>query len=163
MLTPAPSAAWFPSDKTARPPSVAKADTITITLLLPEDAALEVNAPIGSTLLDALEGADLSDVWDTRGACGGACECSTCRVVVVSAPAPLEPRSEDEDDMLDSAASAAARQPDADPQVAEAYLAEESRLACQLRLRAEDAGLEVALPEDVLNILEVPLWLRGSR
>jgi hypothetical protein len=43
------------------------------------------------------------------------------------------------------------------------YLAENSRLACQLVLRAEDDGLELSLPEDVTNVLEVPLWMRGSR
>ena len=164
LLTPAPSAAWDPSRERRPPPSIEKKATdVLVTLMLPEDAALEVHATPGSTLLDALEAADLSDVWDTRGACGGACQCSTCRVVVVSAPAPLPPRSEDEDDMLDTAASAAARQPDADPDVADAYLDEASRLACQLELRPEDSGLVVTLPDDVLNVLEVPLWLRGSR
>ena len=89
LLTPAPSVEWDPSRK--RPaPLPATANDLTITLMLPEDAALEVRAPVGSTLLDALEAADLSDVWDTRGACGGACSCSTCRVVVVSAPTPLQ-------------------------------------------------------------------------
>ena len=33
----------------------------------------------GETLLQALEAADLSDVWP-GGACGGSCSCSTCRV-----------------------------------------------------------------------------------
>mgnify|MGYP002839275696 CR=1 FL=1 len=56
-----------------------------------------------------------------------------------------------------------ARQPDADEDAAAAYVDESSRLACQLLLRPEDSGLVVALPDDVLNILEVPLWLRGSR
>ena len=62
-----------------------------------------------------------------------------------------------------TAATAAARLPDAEPEAGEAFLADESRLACQLELRPEDSGLVVALPDDVLNILEVPIWLRGSR
>ena len=65
--------------------------------------------------------------------------------------------------MLDTAATAAARQPDADLAAAQAYQDEASRLACQLELRAEDGGLVITLPEDVLNVLEVPLWLRGDR
>ena len=163
LLTPAPSAAWDPSvQKQPRNPLTA-AEMITITLMLPEDAELTVRAQVGSTLLEALEAADLSDVWDTRGACGGACQCSTCRIVVVSAPSPLPPRSEDEEDMLDTAVMAASRQPDADAEAAVAYLDENSRLACQLSLRRDDAGLVVTLPDDVLNILEVPLWLRGNR
>ena len=111
------------------------------------------------------EAADLSDVWDARGACGGACQCSTCRVVIISAPSPLLPHEEDEEDMLDTAATAAARLQGhgAAPTAAEAYTTESSRLACQITLRPEDSGLIVALPDDVLNILEVPLWLRGCR
>ena len=46
---------------------------------------------------------------------------------------------------------------------AEEYLREHSRLACQLVMRKEDNGLVVRLPDDVTNMLEVPLWLRGSR
>ena len=160
-LTPAPSAAWDPSRKAAVPPSTAT--TVNISLELPEDAIAEVSAKSGSTLMDALAAADLSDVYDMRGACGGACQCSTCRVVIVAAPAPLPPRGEQEEDMLDTAATAASRQPDADEDAAAAYLDENSRLACQLVLRPQDDGLIVRLPDDVLNILEVPLWLRGSR
>ena len=33
----------------------------------------------------------------------------------------------------------------------------------QVRLGAEHSGLIIELPEDVTNMLEVPLWLRGSR
>ena len=69
------------------------------------------------------------------------------------------------DAMLDTAATAAARLQGhgAAPTAAEAYTTESSRLACQITLRPEDSGLIVALPDDVLNILEVPLWLRGCR
>jgi ferredoxin len=167
LLVPAPSVEWDPSRARAVPvdpsagPSAAEA-TIGLTIRLPEDAVLQARGAVGDTLLNVLAAADLSDVWP-GGACGGACQCSTCRVVVERAPLPLPPRGEEEEDMLDTAASAAARQPDADADAADAYLAPESRLACQLVLRAGDDGLEVTLPDDVLNILEVPLWLRGSR
>ena len=130
---------------------------------LPEDAVLETRGAVGGTLLEALEGSDLSDVWE-GGACGGACNCSTCRVVVVTTPAPLAPREDDELDMLDSAAMAAQRLADDDNvNVADEFLAESSRLACQIVLRPQDDGLVVSLPDDVTNMLEVPLWLRGGR
>ena len=81
-------------------------------------------------------------------------------------PAPLSERADDEEDMLDSAVAAAQRQAgdgaDVDA-IAEEYLRERSRLACQLVMRKEDNGLAVRLPNDVTNMLEVPLWLRGSR
>ena len=72
----------------------------------------------------------------------------------------LATREEEELDMLDAASAAAARQGDPNPQ---AYLEEESRLACQLILRPGDGGLVVRLPEDVTNMLEVPLWMRPLR
>lgn len=116
-----------------------------------------MRADVGSTLLAALEAADLNDVWE-GGACGGACNCSTCRVVVHTAPSPLAEREEDELDMLDTAALQAD-----DRELAMSYLDDASRLACQLTLRAEDDGLVIELPEDVVNMLEIPLWMRGSR
>lgn len=156
---PAPSKAWDPAARRAVAPKAAH--TVTLTIHLPEEAVLEVQAPVGGTLLETLEAADLGDVWE-GGACGGACQCSTCRVVVVRAPTPLAPRSEDEEDMLDTAAMAAARGNE-DAMANITYLEDHSRLACQLVLRAEDSGLAVELPDDVTNVLEVPLWLRGSR
>jgi len=162
-LVPAPSKAWNPERE---PPSKSISGTINLSIRLPEEAVLHTQGTAGSTLYDALMAADLNDVWP-GGACGGACNCSTCRVEIDVAPAPLLPREDDELDMLDSAAAAISRQADAAGEdgaaVAEVYLADKSRLACQLVLREEDDGLELTLPEDVLNMLEVPLWLRGSR
>ena len=71
--------------------------------------------------------------------------------------------------MLDTAAAASAKLAGGDgdcdlsASVLDSYLSENSRLACQWELRAEDDGLVIALPDDVCNMLEVPLWLRGSR
>ena len=59
-------------------------------------------------------------------------------------------------DMLDSAALQADSLA-----AAETYLSDGSRLACQLTLRAEDDGIVVELPGDVVNMLEVPLWMRN--
>ena len=162
LLTPAPAASWDPARKSK---ASIDAPTIGVTVHLPEDAVLEARAEVGATLLDALEASDLSDVWE-GGACGGACSCSTCRVIVEVMPAQLGERADDEEDMLDSAVAAAQRQAgdgaDVDA-IAEEYLRERSRLACQLVMRKEDNGLAVRLPNDVTNMLEVPLWLRGSR
>ncbi|KAJ1456896.1 hypothetical protein M885DRAFT_516473 [Pelagophyceae sp. CCMP2097] len=138
------------------------AAAVRVTVRLPEGSELTVSAVADQTLLEALQGADLSDVWP-GGACGGSCSCSTCRVAVDAAPQPLEAPSEGELDMLDTAATALSMQwPDASAK-AEAFRFETSRLACQVTLRPGDDGLVVALPEDVCNVLEVPLWLRGSR
>ena len=136
-------------------PCARRLSTVGITVRLPEDAVMETRAAVGMTLLEALEAADLNDIWE-GGACGGACNCSTCRVVVHAAPAPLAAREEDELDMLDSAALQADSLA-----AAETYLSDGSRLACQLTLRAEDDGIVVELPGDVVNMLEVPLWMRN--
>jgi ferredoxin len=163
-LSPAPSASWDPSR--IRHSLDEGAAAIRLTVRLPEDAVLETTGQVGESLMGALEAADLSDVWP-GGACGGMCACSTCRVVVLHAPQPPPPREEEEEDMLDVAATAAAKLADADEDANAAlldqYLDGASRLACQWELRPSDDGLVIELPEDVCNVLEVPLWLRGSR
>ena len=65
------------------------------------------------------------------------------------------------------AAGAAVGAADADEDAVASYLDESSRLACQVYLRREDAGLVVALPDDVLHAvgattlaLELPAALR---
>ena len=161
-FVPAPSVDWDPSIAKPNRKASDAASTIGITIRLPEDAVLDAQGVVGTTLFEALTDADLSDIWSGAGACGGACQCSTCRVQIEHAPVLLPERGEDEEDMLDTAASAAMRQNN-DDALADAYLDEKSRLSCQLVLRTADDGLVVTLPEDVLNVLEVPLWLRGSR
>ena len=158
QLTPAPAASWDPAAERRR--ASALGQTIGITVRLPEDAVLETRARVGFTLLEALEAADLSDVWE-GGACGGACNCSTCRVMIDACPVTLRPRGEEEEDMLDTAATATERL--GNDHMAGEYLLDASRLACQLTLQAEHDGLILTLPDDVTNVLEVPLWLRGSR
>lgn len=82
---------------------------------------------------------------------------------------PLSPPSQSHLPENLGAAAAAERQAEAggvdegEVSLVDQYLDENSRLACQLVLRKEDEGLELTLPDDVLNMLEVPLWLRGSR
>lgn len=133
---------------------------------------------------------DVGDVWDNAGACGGACTCSTCRVIIEpewrhdvcsTMPAP-----EDEElDMLDSAAhefshqgakpwernimaesshDGGERNPNVDLCDREA-LHEEfldgARLSCQISLTPELNGLRVRLVGVGPNMMEVPLWMRN--
>lgn len=164
---PAPSASWDPALKPTTEGNVEA--TLSIRVHLPEDTVINVRARVGSTLMEALLRADLSDVWP-GGACGGACACSTCRVVVNVAPRPLAARGDDELDMLEVAATATGRirlaagtAMESSPIEENPFLALNSRLSCQIELREDDDGLEVTLPADVTNALEVPLWLRGQR
>lgn len=154
---PAPSASWNPGKG---PRLSYGGSTVAITVRLPEDAVHEIRGEVGLSMMEALEAADFSDIW-SGGACGGACNCSTCRIVVIDAPCAPPAREEDEEDMLDTAATAYAKIEG--DEVLDSFLAESSRLACQWVLREEDDGLTIELPSDVCNVLEVPLWLRGSR
>merc|ERR1712216_108965 len=75
---------------------------ITLTVTLDDDTELSVSCKTGQTLLEAMDQADVTDVWE-GGACGGSCSCSTCRVVfseewMARLPAP----DYDEEDMLES-------------------------------------------------------------
>ena len=47
-----------------------------------------------------------------------------------------------------------------DEEKAEDYMAPRSRLSCQLRLGPEHQGLVVRLPELLINMMEIPLWMR---
>ena len=98
LSPPAPSKEWNP--EVVPEPESDASPSINISVRLPEDAVLHTRAKVGSTLLSALEASDLSDVWP-GGACGGACNCSTCRVVINVAPITLAAREDDELDMLE--------------------------------------------------------------
>jgi len=84
----------------------------------------EVEVPEGTILLDAA----LNNNIRIDHNCGGNCACSTCHVIVEDGFETLNEITEDEDDMLDEAESAA----------------DTSRLACQCRITA---GLVVRIPE----------------
>ena len=66
--------------------------------------------------------------------CGGCCSCATCHVYVDPAfSGNLSPRSEDEEDLLDSSD----------------HKTEQSRLSCQIEIKPELEGLKVTIaPED---------------
>ncbi len=90
--------------------------------------------------VDAEEGLSLMEVIRDNGfdellaLCGGCCSCATCHVYVDPAfAANLEARSEDEEDLLDSSD----------------HKTGESRLSCQIPVRAALEGLRVTIaPED---------------
>ncbi len=101
----------------------------------PNGTRREVEAPIGSTLLEVAHDNDI----EIEGACEGSLSCSTCHVIVdpddydrLSAP------SEDEEDMLDLAFG----------------LTSTSRLGCQITVTEELDGLIVRLPTETRNLLK---------
>ena len=63
------------------------------------DQNLEVEVPVGTTLLDAARKIGAPEGY----ACGGVCACSTCHVYVDEGAALLSEASEDEEDILDKA------------------------------------------------------------
>jgi 2Fe-2S ferredoxin len=106
-----------------------------MTFIDPDGTRHEVDAPIGSSVLEISREHNI----DIEGACEGSLACSTCHVIV--APEwykKLKPPSEDEQDMLDLAFG----------------LTKTSRLACQIIITAELDGLVVSLPREVRNIMK---------
>jgi 2Fe-2S ferredoxin len=92
------------------------------------NVGLDVDVPVGSTLLAAAE-----RVGAPEGSrCGGVCACSTCHVYVLSGAAVLSAQADDERDMLELAA----RERRAS-----------SRLGCQTRVIAEGV-CEIAISEE---------------
>jgi ferredoxin len=91
--------------------------------------------------VDAAPGQRLLDVaWAARepleGACEGVMACSTCHVIVAAEDFDkLPPASEEEEDLLDLAAHASRT----------------SRLACQILLTEDMAGLSVRIPPGATN------------
>lgn len=81
------------------------------------DQGLEVEVPLGTTLLQAAKKAHAPE----GDACGGVCACSTCHVYVESGVELLSEAEEQEEDILDKAFDVRIN----------------SRLGCQAKLRAE--------------------------
>ncbi|EXS68555.1 MULTISPECIES: 2Fe-2S iron-sulfur cluster-binding protein [Sphingobium] len=93
----------------------------------------EVDAPAGSVLLDIAQAAG----QPLEGTCEGQMACSTCHVIVEAADFPrLGRASEDEEDMLDLAASATRT----------------SRLSCQIILADGLDQLTVRIPPESYNM-----------
>ncbi len=103
-----------------------------ITFIMPDGTPNEVDAPLG---LSVMEIAQKNKIEQIEGACGGSMACATCHVYVhpdwreKCLPAGGA-RSDEEEDMLDLAFD----------------IRDESRLGCQIQMRADLDGLIVALP-----------------
>jgi 2Fe-2S ferredoxin len=81
------------------------------------DQSLEVEVPLGTTLLQASKKAHAPE----GDACGGVCACSTCHVYVESGAELLSEAEEQEEDILDKAFDVRIH----------------SRLGCQARIEKE--------------------------
>ncbi|MBN9526167.1 MAG: ferredoxin family 2Fe-2S iron-sulfur cluster binding protein [Alphaproteobacteria bacterium] len=105
-----------------------------MTFITPEGKRLEVEAPLG---LSVLEIAHRNSI-DIEGACEGSLACSTCHVVVdPDWYGKLEPAREEEEDMLDLAFG----------------LTKTSRLGCQILMTPALDGLTVRLPAATRNMM----------
>ena len=98
-----------------------------VTFIDRDGARIEVDAPVGLSLLEIARKYDI----DIEGACEGSLACSTCHVIVDPEDFDrLSEPTEDEEDMLDLAFG----------------LTQTSRLGCQIIITEELDGLTVTLP-----------------
>ena len=101
-----------------------------ITYIQPDGQRREIEAPAGTTLMEA---AVDNDVQGIVAECGGACSCATCHVYVGTGhPELVGPKDPFEEEMLTG--TAAEREAD-------------SRLSCQIRLEPGLSGLVVRVPD----------------
>ena len=106
-----------------------------MTFIKPDGERLEVDAPIGLSVLEIAHRNKL----DLEGACEGSLACSTCHVVVAAEDFDrLGEATEDEEDMLDLAFG----------------LTHTSRLGCQIIMSEELDGLTVTLPAEARNMMD---------
>jgi ferredoxin, 2Fe-2S len=100
-----------------------------ILFIEPDGALREVDAPTGTTVMEA---ARQNHVKGIVASCGGACACATCHVYVGAAWLGKVGAIEDmEEGMLEAAWQRRYN----------------SRLSCQIQVRADLAGLQVTVPE----------------
>ncbi len=104
---------------------------------------LEVEVPIGTTILEAARQAGAPE-GDT---CGGECACSTCHVYVGVGQTLLSEADEDEEDALDKAFD----------------VRQHSRLGCQARIE-KDGLVEVSISRESIDAFynEHPELRRGG-
>lgn len=105
-------------------------DSIKVTVIDRQGSPHALVAPIdmGLNMMELCKSCDLP----VKGTCGGMALCSTCHIYIESGH-DLTPPSVDEEEMLDQAF----------------FVKSNSRLGCQIRLKAELDGLVVRLaPED---------------
>lgn len=95
-----------------------------------DDGVMEVEVPLGTSLLEAAQRVHAPE----GSACGGVCACSTCHVHVKVGSALLSEMEDDENDILDKAFDVVAS----------------SRLGCQARLQREGT-VEVVITRESLD------------
>jgi 2Fe-2S ferredoxin len=102
-----------------------------LTFLMPDGEEKEIEASTGLSLMEI---AQMNDIDEIEGICGGSMACATCHVYVHpdwwQKCLPEDGVSEEEEDMLDLAFD----------------VREQSRLGCQIIFREDLEGLVVALP-----------------
>lgn len=104
-----------------------------VTFITTEGERITAEADSGSCLLEVAQNADMP----LEGTCEGQMACSTCHVIIAKDWFDkLPPASNDEEDMLDLAAS----------------VSRTSRLACQITLTDALDGLEVRIPGESRNM-----------
>jgi len=94
------------------------------------DQDVEVEVPVGTSLLQAAEKGEAPE----GSACGGVCACSTCHVYVEKGAELLSEAEEDEEDILDKAFDVRMN----------------SRLGCQAKIE-RDGDLEVRISDESLD------------
>lgn len=105
-----------------------------MTFITPKGTAVEVEAPLGLSVLEIAH----ENALELEGACEGSLACSTCHVVVDSVWYDrLNDAEENEEDMLDLAFG----------------LTPTSRLGCQIIMTDALDGLVVKLPSATRNML----------
>ncbi|MCF8468747.1 MAG: ferredoxin family 2Fe-2S iron-sulfur cluster binding protein [Sneathiella sp.] len=105
-----------------------------MTFIKPDGNRLEVDAPLGMTILEIAHQNNI----DLEGACEGSLACSTCHIIVSDEDYERLPEaSEDEEDMLDLAYG----------------LTRTSRLGCQIQITEELDDLVVSLPGGANNMM----------
>lgn len=98
----------------------------------PREAPFQHDGRPGS-ILDVL----LANGVPLEHACGGACACTTCHVVVTGGGRHLTEAEENEEDMLDRAPG----------------LTPTSRLGCQAVVTSPDAEVTVRIPRHTVNLI----------
>lgn len=105
-----------------------------MTFIHPDGERIEVDAPIGLSILEVARKHDI----DIEGACEGSLACSTCHIIVEPDHFDRLPDvTEDEEDMLDLAFD----------------IQKTSRLGCQIIITDDLDGLTVTLPGEIRSLM----------
>jgi 2Fe-2S ferredoxin len=105
-----------------------------MTFIHPDGGRVEVDAPVGLSILEIARQHDI----DIEGACEGSLACATCHIIVAPEHFDRLPEiTEDEEDMLDLAFG----------------LEKTSRLGCQILITDELDGLTVTLPGEARGLM----------